>query len=177
MLGADCLTSHDPATGEEYWRWCGLNPRDRGNMRAVSNTVVGQDGFVFVTSPQHNPMHGLRVDGDTVMPMPGGGDTLASLRGALLILLVMFVVSVAIEVIIEGTGFVEEGNIVTFGGIPSKALASTDGGTRITFWVPKEVPSTGEVPPMILDPGEYEVTVTTPSGTSEPVTFILTRGE
>ncbi|MGD2122856.1 MAG: IPT/TIG domain-containing protein [Gemmatimonadota bacterium] len=82
-----------------------------------------------------------------------------------------------IEVTIEGTGFVEEGNIVTFGGIPSEALVSTDGGTRITFWVPKEVPSTGEVPPMILDPGEYEVTVTTPSGTSEPVTFVLTRGE
>jgi len=66
VLGADCLTSHDPATGQEYWRWCGLNPRDQGNMRAVSNTVVGEDGFVFVTSPQHNPMHGLRVDGDRV---------------------------------------------------------------------------------------------------------------
>jgi hypothetical protein len=81
-----------------------------------------------------------------------------------------------IQVTIQGIGFAAEGNIVNFGGIPSEGLASTEGGTRITFWVPKEVPSTGEAPPMVLDPGEYDVTVTTPTGTSEPVVFILTRG-
>ena len=66
VLGADCLTSHDPETGAEYWRWCGLNPQDRGNFRTVSSPVVGEDGMIFVTSPQHNPMHGLRVVGDEV---------------------------------------------------------------------------------------------------------------
>jgi hypothetical protein len=79
-------------------------------------------------------------------------------------------------VIIEGSGFAEEGNIVTFGGILSEALPSTEDGTRITFWVPKEAPSPGEAPPMVLDPGEYEVSVTTPDGTSDPVLFTLTRG-
>ncbi len=82
-----------------------------------------------------------------------------------------------IEVTIEGLGFAEAGNIVNFGGVPSEGLPSSAGGTRITFWVPKEVPSAGEVPPMVLTPGEYPVTVTTPMGTSESVMFLLTPGE
>jgi hypothetical protein len=82
-----------------------------------------------------------------------------------------------IRVTIEGTGFAEDGNIVTFGGIPSDELASSEAGTRITFWVPKEAPGSGEVPPMVLTPGEYQVTVTTPNGTSEPVPFTLTPGD
>jgi hypothetical protein len=41
--------------------------------------------------------------------------------------------------------------------------------------VPKMAESTGEVPPMELSPGEYPVTVTTPTGTSEPATFVLVR--
>ena len=81
-----------------------------------------------------------------------------------------------IEVTIEGRGFDEAGNTVTFGGIPSRGLPSSEGGTRISFWVPKEAPSRGEVPPMILTPGEYPVTVTTTAGTSEPAVFTLTAG-
>lgn len=78
-----------------------------------------------------------------------------------------------IRMVIEGRGFNETGNIVTFGSIRSRGLPSSQGGTRITFWVPKEVPSTGEAPPRILEPGRYPVTVTTTRGTSEPVTFTL----
>jgi hypothetical protein len=81
-----------------------------------------------------------------------------------------------IEVTIQGHGFAETGNIVSFWGILSEGLPSSDNGTRIKFWVPKEAPSTGEAPPMVLTPGEYAVTVTTPIGTSEPVIFTLTRG-
>ena len=62
---------------------------------------------------------------------------------------------------------------VTFGDIPSRGLPSSQGGTQITFWVPKEAPSTGEAPPRILEPGRYPVTVTTTRGTSEPVMFTL----
>jgi hypothetical protein len=82
-----------------------------------------------------------------------------------------------IQATIRGHGFAEEGNVVTFGGIPTGPLPSTEDGTMITFWVPKEAPSKGEVPPMILTAGKYEVTVTTPAGTSEPVTFQLIRGD
>ena len=80
-----------------------------------------------------------------------------------------------IEVTITGTGFASEGNTVTFGDISIPDLASTESGTRITFFAPKERPSTGEVPPFVLMPGEYRVTVTTPQGTSNTVTFNLTR--
>jgi len=81
-----------------------------------------------------------------------------------------------IQVTLEGRGFAELGNVVTFGGIPSQPLESSEEGTRITFWVPKEAPSRGEVPPMVLSAGEYEVTVTTEAGTSDSVIFTLTRG-
>jgi hypothetical protein len=81
-----------------------------------------------------------------------------------------------VQVTIEGNGFAQEDNVVIFGGIPVEGLPSSDGGTRISFWVPKEIPSTGEVPPMVLDPGEYEVTVTTPRGISNSMTFTLTPG-
>ncbi len=80
-----------------------------------------------------------------------------------------------IEVTITGTGFASEGNTVTFGDISIPDLASTESGTRITFFAPKERPSSGEVPPFVLMPGEYRVTVTTPQGTSNTVTFNLTR--
>lgn len=69
VLGADCLTSHDPATGKELWRWCGLNPQNRPNYRTVSTVVAGDDGMLYVTSPQHGPMHALRVEGDEVEKM------------------------------------------------------------------------------------------------------------
>jgi hypothetical protein len=82
-----------------------------------------------------------------------------------------------IEVTIEGRGFAETGNVVIFGGIPSDGLSSSENGTCITFWVPKQAPSPGEAPPMVLTPGEYPVTVKTPHGTSEPVMFTLTPGE
>ena len=71
----------------------------------------------------------------------------------------------------------ETGNTVTFAGIPSDKLSSSENGTLITFWVPKEAPSSGEAPPMVLTPGEYPVTVTTPHGTSEPFLFTLTPGD
>ncbi len=81
-----------------------------------------------------------------------------------------------IELTITGTGFASEGNTVTFADISIPDLASTESGTQITFFAPKERPSTGEVPPFVLMPGDYRVTVTTPHGTSNAVNFTLTRG-
>ncbi len=66
ILGADCLTAHDPATGKEYWRWSGLNPRKARNYRCITNTLVGNDGFIYVTEPQNNALHALQVKGDDV---------------------------------------------------------------------------------------------------------------
>lgn len=67
------------------------------------------------------------------------------------------------------------GNTVTFGSVQVPDLPSPD-GRHIDFFVPKEVPSRSEVPPMVLPHGEYSVTVTTQAGTSGPVVFTLTRG-
>lgn len=80
-----------------------------------------------------------------------------------------------IRVTIHGSGFMETGNVVVFGPVRIPDRASTDGGTRVVFSIPKERPSTGEVPPMVLPAGEYAVTLTTESGKSAPVTFTLTR--
>ena len=80
-----------------------------------------------------------------------------------------------IQVTIHGTGFMKTGSVVVFGPVRIPDRASTNDGTRIVFSVPKERPSTGEVPPMVLPAGEYAVTVTTESGKSTPVTFTLTR--
>lgn len=81
-----------------------------------------------------------------------------------------------IEVTIMGTGFASQRNTVTFADISIPDLTSTESGTRLIFFAPKERPSTGEVPPYVLMPGEYRVTVTTPQGTSNTVNFTLTRG-
>ena len=61
VLGGDCLTGHDPETGEERWRWAKLNPRRKGNLAAISTAVAGDDGLIVVTTPRNGPLHGLRV--------------------------------------------------------------------------------------------------------------------
>ena len=80
-----------------------------------------------------------------------------------------------ITVTIHGSHFTASGNTVTFGSVEIADRSSSTGGTRIVFSVPKMRPSRGEVPPMVLQPGEYEVRVTNANGTSEPAVFTLTR--
>ncbi len=86
-------------------------------------------------------------------------------------------VAIPVQITIEGHGFAPTTNVVTFGGIASSDLPSHEDGTRISFWIPKEAPSSGEVPPMVLLPAEYQLTVTTPGGISDPVVFVLTPPE
>jgi hypothetical protein len=80
-----------------------------------------------------------------------------------------------IQVTIRGSGFTSTGNVVTFGPVRLRELPSSDDGTAITVGVPKQMSSGGEVPPMVLPPGEYHVTVTNADGTSNAVTFSLMR--
>jgi len=76
---------------------------------------------------------------------------------------------------IYGVGFAESGNVIVFGPVTLDERASTQGGTQIVFSVPKQQPSRIEVPPMVLEVGEYAVTVSNAYGTSNAVIFTLTR--
>ncbi len=80
-----------------------------------------------------------------------------------------------IDLTIYGSGFTEADNVVHFGSVTISNRPSTNGGTQITVAVPKIIESSGEVPPFVLQPGEYPITVTTAHGASEPVMFRLTR--
>ncbi len=80
-----------------------------------------------------------------------------------------------ITVTIYGSRFTASDNIVTFGSLEIADRPSSNSGTQIVFAVPKMFPSRSEVPPMVLQPGEYEVRVTNANGTSEPAVFTLTR--
>ncbi|MDQ6703966.1 MAG: hypothetical protein M3Z96_13240 [Pseudomonadota bacterium] len=77
-----------------------------------------------------------------------------------------------LQATLHGTGFMPAGNVVEFGPVRIADLPSN--GSEITFGIPKILPSRGEVPPMVLQPGDYDVRVTTPAGTSNALTFTLT---
>jgi hypothetical protein len=74
---------------------------------------------------------------------------------------------------IRGTGFMREDNLVRFGPVTLPNLPSRE-GTEIVVSIPKVMPSGGEVPPLVLSPGEYDVTVGTSAGMSNALTFRLT---
>ena len=79
-----------------------------------------------------------------------------------------------IRVTIEGRRFADSGNTVTFAAVATPDLPGTHDCTRIEMFLPKEGSTAGEVSPPPLLPGDYELTVTTPRGTSPPVRFTLT---
>jgi hypothetical protein len=67
---------------------------------------------------------------------------------------------------INGCGFSAEKNTVTFGDVVVRNIKSTDDGTHIRVVIPKAARATGEVPPMPLGAGVYDVTVNNGRGTS-----------
>jgi len=84
-------------------------------------------------------------------------------------------VAYPVQITIEGRHFADSTNTVTFGPVTLTRIPSTENGKRIVFFAPKELPSTGEVPPSPLLPGPYEIRVATFGGESNAVTFVLTR--
>lgn len=58
VTGADCVTANDSESGEELWRFCGLNPDNLPNSRLIVSPVV-RDGFVFA-SGNGGPLVALR---------------------------------------------------------------------------------------------------------------------
>ncbi len=67
---------------------------------------------------------------------------------------------------INGCGFSADENTVTFGTVTVRNVKSSDGGTHIRVVIPKQTRATGEVAPMPLGAGTYDVTVNNGRGTS-----------
>ncbi|MBI5458091.1 peptidoglycan-binding protein [Candidatus Kaiserbacteria bacterium] len=80
-----------------------------------------------------------------------------------------------IQALLHGSSFTSTGNTIHFGLATVSNLTSAD-GTTISFYVPKELNSRTEVPPMVFPFGEYDLYVTNANGTSNTVVFTLTGG-
>jgi outer membrane protein assembly factor BamB len=72
VLGADALTAHHPASGEEVWRWEGYNPTRISHWRIVPSPVVA-GGVAFVPGPKHSCGFAVRLGGQGTL----GSDAVA----------------------------------------------------------------------------------------------------
>jgi outer membrane protein assembly factor BamB len=59
VAGGECVTGHDPATGQELWRWW-FTPADRQTMQHVVPTPVGDERTLCVVRPEHRPVFALQ---------------------------------------------------------------------------------------------------------------------
>jgi outer membrane protein assembly factor BamB len=62
MFGGDCISGHDPATGQEYWRWGSWNPHKINHWRVVPSPVTFE-GLIYVCAPKGNPVYALKGGG------------------------------------------------------------------------------------------------------------------
>ncbi|MBI3466837.1 MAG: PQQ-binding-like beta-propeller repeat protein [Planctomycetes bacterium] len=62
VLGADHVTSHDAATGQELWRVGGLNPEGERNFRSIASPVVS-DGIVVAPYARGRTLTAIRLGG------------------------------------------------------------------------------------------------------------------
>ena len=61
VVGGDCLTGHDPATGAELWRGFGLN-RKRGEWMRIVPSAISAAGLAIACGPKKEPMIAFRTD-------------------------------------------------------------------------------------------------------------------
>lgn len=61
VLGGNCLTGHDPATGKELWRGYGVNRKDGEWMRIVPSPVSAGD-LAIVCGPKQEQAIAFRTD-------------------------------------------------------------------------------------------------------------------
>ncbi|HOX04464.1 MAG TPA: PQQ-binding-like beta-propeller repeat protein [Candidatus Paceibacterota bacterium] len=62
VAGGDCLTGHDPATGQERWRWGTWNPSRISHWRLVPSPVAGA-GLVLACAPKGSPVYAIKAGG------------------------------------------------------------------------------------------------------------------
>ena len=61
IVGGDCLTGHDPASGAELWRGFGLN-RKRGEWMRIVPSPVSAAGLAIACGPKKEPVIAFRTD-------------------------------------------------------------------------------------------------------------------
>jgi outer membrane protein assembly factor BamB len=62
LVGGDDLTSHDPASGKELWRWGTWNPTRIGHWRHVPSPVASDD-VILVCAPKGDPIYAIKAGG------------------------------------------------------------------------------------------------------------------
>jgi outer membrane protein assembly factor BamB len=60
VVGGDCITGHDPASGKELWRWGTWNPNRIGHWRLVPSPVAG-GGVVLACAPKGSPVYAVKA--------------------------------------------------------------------------------------------------------------------
>lgn len=60
VVGGDCITGHDPKTGEEFWRWGTWNPSRIGHWRLVPSPVGGAN-VVLACGPKGSPVFAVNA--------------------------------------------------------------------------------------------------------------------
>jgi outer membrane protein assembly factor BamB len=60
VVGGDCLTGHDPATGAELWRGYGLN-RKRGEWMRIVPSPVSAGDLAIACGPKQEPLIAFRT--------------------------------------------------------------------------------------------------------------------
>lgn len=60
-VGGDCVTAHDPETGDELWRWKGYNADRNPIGRVIPSPVVVED-MVIACAPQYGGAYAFRPD-------------------------------------------------------------------------------------------------------------------
>lgn len=63
VIGGDCITGHDPATGRELWRWGTWNPEKIGHWRLVPSPVAGE-GVILACAPKREPIYAVKAGGN-----------------------------------------------------------------------------------------------------------------
>lgn len=66
VIGGDCLTGHDPVTGQELWRWGTWNPGRIGHWRQVVTPVTGQ-GLILACAPKGSPVYAIKAGGSGLL--------------------------------------------------------------------------------------------------------------
>lgn len=61
LIGGDCATAHDAATGEEIWRFAGMNPNHQGNWRTIPSAVIA-DGRAVVSAGRGAKLYAIPLD-------------------------------------------------------------------------------------------------------------------